>query len=290
VIAALFLPLIVATVFAVVTSVAHRRMPPRVASKSIVLSLGAVLVGALPTVWLVAARFLAEVPLVRGGFAWCADVFGLHHPVPPLLGGFAVVLSMVGGVRAMRCLDGWRTARLTTPGPVLLADDERVYACTLPGVGGRIVMSTGLDALLDRRERAVVLAHERAHARFRHDRYLLVADLSAAVLPLLTPLARRLRFCLERWADEEAVAACGDRRFVAETLGKVAMTGMVPAGLLGFGGLGVTGRVSALLSPSPIPLATTGRIWAAAAVSAAMVFSTFQLHHVWMVIAAICSP
>ncbi|MEZ5220333.1 MAG: M56 family metallopeptidase [Ilumatobacteraceae bacterium] len=259
------------------------------ASNTIVWCLAAVMVAALPTVWLVAARFMAEVPLVRGGFAWCADVFGLHHPVPPVLGGVAVMLTIVGGVRAVRCLDGWRTARLTTPGPVLLADDERVYACTLPGGGGRIVMSTGLDALLDRRERAVVLAHERAHARFRHDRYLLVADLAVAVLPLLAPLARRLRFSLERWADEEAVAACGDRRFVAETLGKVAMTGIVPAGLLGFGGLGVSGRVSALLSPSPAPLATAGRIWAVAAVSAAVAFSFFQLHHLWMVLAAICS-
>jgi hypothetical protein len=105
---------------------------------------------------------------------------------------------------------------------------------------------------------------------------------------MLSPLARRLRFCLERWADEEAVGACGDRRFVAETLGKVATTAMVPSGLLGFGALGVPGRVAALLGPSPSRLAMPGRVWTVAVVGAAVVFSAYQLHHLGMVIASIC--
>ena len=286
---ALFFPMIVASALALATSAAHRRMPPAAAAVSIVVCLGSVVVAALPTAWLVAARFLADVPLVRAGFVWCAEVFGLEHGIHPVLGIAALVLTIVGGMRAARCVRAWRAARLTTPGPVLLAVDDRVFACTLPGGGGRIVMSTGLDSLLDRHERAVVLAHERAHARFRHDRYLLLGDLAVALVPMLSPLSRRLRFCLERWADEEAVGACGDRRFVAETLGKVAATGMVPSGLLGFGALGVPGRVAALLGPSPSRLAMPGRMWTTAAVGAAVAFSVYQLHHLGMVVASVCA-
>ena len=287
--AALFFPLLVASVFALSTCAAHRRIPPAAAALSIVVCLGSIVVAAVPTAWLVAARFLADVPLLPAGLAWCAEVFGLEHSVHPALGVAALMLTLVGATRAARCVHAWQAARVTAPGPVMLADDDRVFACTLPGGGGRIVMSTGLDSLLDRHERAVVLAHERAHARFRHDRYLLVGDLAVALLPMLSPLAHRLRFCLERWADEEAVGACGDRRFVAETLGKVATTGMVPSGFLGFGALGVPGRVAALLGPSPSRLALPGRVWSSAAVGAAVLFSAYQLHHLGMVIAAVCA-
>jgi hypothetical protein len=75
--------------------------------------------------------------------------------------------------------------------------------------------------LLDEDEQRIVLAHERAHAHYRHDRYLLAAEPAAAALPPLRALARRVNYSIERWADEAAAAICGDRRLVAITLGKV---------------------------------------------------------------------
>ena len=142
-----------------------------------------------------------------------------------------------------------------------------------------MVLSSGLVELLDDDEQRVVLAHEGAHANHRHDRYLLVAQLAAATIPVLRPLTSRLQFSLERWADEVAVEVCGDRRFVAHTLGKVALHSVTPVGALSFAGLGVPARVSALLSaPAPAPrVPLLIGLWSAIAVTGAL--AAFQVHH-----------
>jgi Zn-dependent protease with chaperone function len=157
-------------------------------------------------------------------------------------------------------------------------------------------MSSGLVALLGAEERAVVLAHERAHAHHRHDRYLYVASLATAFVPPLAALSARLRFSVERWADETAARACGDRRLVATTLGKVALHQHAHRHVhrhvrlpgAGFAGLGVPGRVKALLAP---PVDLPGRpavasLWVALAAVAA--FSAYQLHHLEALVAALC--
>lgn len=106
---------------------------------------------------------------------------------------------------------------------------------------------------------------------------------------MLRPMATRLQFSLERWADEMAVAHCGDRGFVARTLGKVALRSVTPTRAMSFSGLGVPARVAALLSP---PLAslrsgTNAVLWGAIALTGML--AAFQIHHLAQMVAALCS-
>lgn len=283
----LAIPLLVCMLIAVVATTAHRRLPPALATRFVTIALVVVLVAALPTVLIVAISFLAHAPLVGVGFQWCAQAIGMHGSVSPWVGVPVLVLLAVGLVRAGRVLIDHRRFRTDEPQAVHVVDSGRPYAVTLPGKAGQIVVSTAMLDLLDDDEQRVVLAHERAHARHRHDRYLLAAELVAAVLPPLRTLARRVNYSIERWADEVAVTTCGDRRFVAMTLGKVALQ-THPRTVASFGGLGVASRMSALMAP---PVARPRRpslaaLWATLALAA--MFSAHQLHHLERLVAALC--
>lgn len=285
---ALVVPLLAAATLALVATATHHRLPPRLAARCITLSLVLVMVGALPTLLVIAASFLTHVPFLGAGLQWCAHTFGFHATVPAWVGVPAVVLVVVGAIRMVRVLRLHRSIRCDCAGPVHVADDQRPFAVTLPGRGGQIVVSSGLIDLLEPAETEVVMAHEHAHARLRHDRYLLVAELSAAALPPVRPLARWARFSVERWADETAAAACGNRRLVAETVGKVALFGRPSPGMLGFAGSGVSNRVIALLQPpAPAPRAA-GRIALGLAIAGTALASAYQIHHLGALLGAMC--
>jgi len=163
------------------------------------------------------------------------------------------------------------------------------FAVVLPGHQGTVVVSSALVEMLDEREQAVVMAHERSHALHRHDRYLLAAELSAAVLPLLRPLADRVRLAVERWADEDAARVVGDREFVARTLGKVALQSRgAPRGALAFGGGQVVQRVSALLAAAPLPPRGHVRAWMWLGGIVATGLALVQVHHLEHLVAALC--
>ncbi len=280
-------PLLVTLVVAAVATSAHRRLPPRLATRFVTIALVLVVVAALPTALIVAVAFLAHVPVIGFGFEWCAQAMGLHGSVPAWLGGPVVVLITVGAVRALRLLRQHRTLRVEHPRPIHVARSHKPYAVTLPGRAGQIVISTAMVELLDDDEQRIVVAHERAHARYRHDRYLLTAELAAAVLPPLRALAKRVNYSIERWADEAAATACGDRRLVAITLGKVALQSNPPT-VAGFSGLGVASRMGALLEP-PIPnphRIHVVALWSSIVVTAG--FSVYQLHHLERLLTALC--
>ena len=281
-------PLLVAMALAVTVTTLHRRLPPALAARTVTVTVVVVVGAAVPTLWIVSLGYLAHIPFLGNGFAWCAKAFGVHDRIPPWIGLASLILTVTGTVRAVRVLRTYRRLRHDRPGSVEVAGHEQPFAFTLPGRGGHIVLSSGLIELLDDDEQAVVLAHEGAHARFRHDRYLLIAQLAAATIPMLRPLSSRLQFSVERWADEAAVHECGDRRFVAHTLAKVALHHMTPVGALSFAGLGVPGRVAALLcAPAPTPRSSmlTG-LWSA--IVATSVLAGFQIHHLASLVTALC--
>ena len=280
-------PLLVTLVVAAAATSAHRRLPPRIAARFAIVGLVVVALAALPTALVVAFGFLAHMPVFGVGFEWCARAIGVHGSVPPWIGLPVLGLLGTGAVRTVRLVRDHRQLRLHAPHPVQIAESAKPYAVTLPGRAGQIVISTAMIDLLDDDERGIVLAHEAAHARYRHDRYLLIAELAAAAVPPLRALARRVNYSIERWADEAAAAACGDRKLVAITLGKVALQTQ-PSTVAGFAGLGVAARMTALLAP-PVPLPGRHHIvtlWAALAVAAG--FSLYQLHHVERLLTALC--
>lgn len=285
--ASMVLPLAAASALAVTATSVHRFLPPRLAARFVTIALVLVAVAAAPTLAIVALAFLAHVPVIGFGFQWCAQAFGLHGSVPASVGIPVVAMIAWGAMRTVRVVREHRRLRVDEGRTVYVADSRTPYAVTLPGRAGQVVVSTALLDGLDHDERRVVLAHERAHARYRHDRYVLVAAVCAAAIPPLRALARRVTFSIERWADEAAAAACGDRRLVALTLGKVALHAH-PATVSGFAGLGVAARMGALLDP---PLRNPRRplvvgLWASVGVTAAL--ALYQLHHLERMLTALC--
>lgn len=286
--AATVTPLFLAMALATVVTALHRRLPPALATRAVAVTMVVVVGAAIPTMWLTTLAFLAHSPLTGGGFEWCAKALGVHEPVPVALGGAAAFVAVVGTYQALRAIRHHRSLRHDHFGAVQVVGHDQPFAFTLPGRGGQIVLSSALTSLPDDREQHVVLAHEAAHASHRHDRYLLVAHVASSAIPLLRPLATRLEYSLERWADEVAARSCGDRTFVAQTLGRVALGQFSTAGVAGFAGLGVPARVAALLAP---PVRRPHRVvvvtmWLTIATTALL--SLLQLHHLSALVAALC--
>lgn len=184
--------------------------------------------------------------------------------IPALLAVAAGCLRTVGHHlrvrrRAYRALAGLPASQ------VAVLPDAEAYAYALPArrhdraaaqhsAPGRIVVSTAMLARLDSRERRALFAHERAHLAARHHRFLLAVQLAARANPFLLPLRTATEFCTERWADEDAARAVGDRRATARAVGKAALiTRRAPLpGLASFAAPGpVPRRVAALLGPVP---------------------------------------
>ncbi|UNO41104.1 M56 family metallopeptidase [Streptomyces sp. MST-110588] len=139
---------------------------------------------------------------------------------------------------------------------VAVLPDDAPYAYAVPGRPGRIAVSRGMLRTLDADERRALFAHERAHLTGRHHRFLLTVRLAGCLNPLLLPLRSAVAFSTERWADEEAARAVGDRRLTARAVGKAALVSRpaVTPELAHFAAPGpgpVPRRVAALLAPVP---------------------------------------
>lgn len=284
------LPLLSALVIAVAVTALHRRVRPQLAASLLTGGILGVAVAVVPTLVVLAVGFLVHLPLIGGGFEWCRAVLGFHASVNPWLGAFATVMLLVGTVRVVRSIRAWRRHRCVEIGAPALVTSDDWFAYSLPGPGRRIAVSSGLVEALDGEELEVVLAHEHGHARHRHDRQLLTAELAAGFVPPLEWLRRRLRFALERWADEEAVHATGgDRERVALTLAKVALgPSEAPRTAAAFNGLGVAARVEALLRPRPLHYEG---LWTSAiglGVVAVALAAAVQAHHLVALLVTLC--
>ncbi|MEV7598202.1 M48 family metalloprotease [Kitasatospora sp. NPDC089797] len=238
-------------------------LPPRAASLTLagaaVLLAGgtvAALVGLFHVPFLAVLERLRLAQVVAD---WPAVV-----PVSGLAGALLVAqaVRLALAARRHRALlsRAWRlTGEGTAEGDVLVVPGEEAEAFALPrhrGRAGRVVVTEGMLRALGPTERAVLLAHERAHLGGRHHLFSAVADLAAAVHPALARLGPALEFHLERWADEAAAAAVGDRRVAATAIARAALAGSVgTAGAGGSVGSGGRGRGRGLLSVStgPVP-------------------------------------
>ncbi|MFP5579327.1 MAG: M56 family metallopeptidase [Acidimicrobiia bacterium] len=179
-----------------------------------------------------------------------------------------------------RARSTWRERRTLSSAQQVVLDSAEPLAYSLPGRDGGILLSRGLRSGLSRPELRVVIEHEVSHLRHRHHRYLLAGTICAAVVPFLRGVDRQIRFAVERWADEDAARAVGDRQLVAATIARVALDGTNSA-VLAFSGSGVLERVEAMLDEPPVTSDLTGAtLLATTGITAStMTAPALQVHH-----------
>jgi Zn-dependent protease with chaperone function len=222
----------------------------------------------------------------------------LANPVPGAVGGLAVAMLIVGIVRVVRVLLVRRATRQELlalcrscgPGELTVVPVDAAHAFAVPGRPGRVVVTRGLLALLDAKERRVVLAHERAHLAGWHHGLRALAEVCAAINPLLIPVRESVAFLVERNADEHAATVSGSREVTARALAKAALaeTGWLRNGMLAFFAINVSARVAALQAAPARPLRLVpggllglGVATAIAAIQATMAFYRL-IHWLWL--------
>lgn len=226
---------------------------------------------------------LAEAPAAALGHA-SVDTLRDHVPMPPGVGlaAAAIALLMIASalwyslrlVKLTAAVAAAATELRPTIGNLVILRAPGAVAYALPGHRQRIVVSTGLLRLLSAPQRRALLAHEAAHLRYHHQRYVQLGRLAAAANPLLRPVARAIELAVERWADEIAASEVGDRVTVAQALATAALASQdpTPLGALAGTGAAVVDRVDVLLDPNrrsrPVAAALTAVGAAACWVSA----------------------
>jgi Zn-dependent protease with chaperone function len=159
--------------------------------------------------------------------------------------------------RRMRALAAAALDAACLPGHdrLVIVDDDVPDAYALPGLPGRVVVSTGMLDALDDNDREAMLAHEATHLACHHYAFVAAAHLAVTMNPLLKPVAAAVAYTVERWADESAATMCGDRRQVARAVGRAALaTAHHPSRRR------LPGAVLGLLGRRRNPLATAGPV------------------------------
>lgn len=279
------LPLLATLAAAFLSTSVHGRLRAEVAAKVTAIALATLVVAAVPTVWLMGASGLRHLG-VRNPFTdWSSHLLPSFGVAGGVLGVVTFVLMVAGVARVFRVLRLHRSLRATQPADIEILPSSQVFAYTLPGGPGNIVLSRGLVSALNADECRAVVEHERAHAQHRHDRYLLLGSIATALLPFARPLADRLEFSLERWADDEAALNVEDRRTVARAIARVATAGGAhPSPLVtGIARLGAVARAEALLAPAPEPRACHPVVMVTClALMTTVLSALLQLHHTAM--------
>jgi Zn-dependent protease with chaperone function len=222
----------------------------------------------------------ASMSSVEMVLEWCGDLY--DHQAPWWVGALAASVLAIGAYRVHAVRRRWRAAVApwSGAGPVAVIPGDSAEAFAVPGRPGTVVVGEGLLHALDPDERRVLLTHERAHLDHGHHRYLQIAESTAAAFPFLAPLARQVRFATERWADEVAARAVGDRPLVARAIIKAALTSEDDTLLPAASGGHVAARVDALLGQTPT---RRHRRWANRATTVSVVVTVaaavIQVHH-----------
>ncbi|MDJ0383528.1 M56 family metallopeptidase [Streptomyces sp. G-G2] len=258
-----YVPLAVTAALTVFAPRMSRRLAPRPAAWALACAALVTAVGWTGSLALLAFTGVAQIPQVAAEGRWSVPALRAEDPVHLTVAVVSALTLLAGAVslvlaavrQAGHLLRARREcARAPGDSQLVVIDDDTPQAFALPGAPGRIVVSRGMLRCLGNEEREALLAHERAHLRSRHHLFHILWRLTAAVNPLLRPLADAGGFALERWADEEAAAEVGSRRVVARAVGRAALASASRA--TSTPALAVTGgdvpqRVRALLAPPP---------------------------------------
>ncbi|MEU3344566.1 M56 family metallopeptidase [Streptomyces sp. NPDC006700] len=255
-----YTPLALSVLLAAISPVVGRRVAPALAARVLT---AAAAVSAAATVWslvLLAATLLDDAPPVVAEAR--AAGHPIAEPVPEVIGIAACPALALIAHRLWRAVRAEYTTRRALrrlcagqPGDseLVVAASPVPRAFAVPGSPGRILVTAGMLRALEPAERRVLLAHERAHLAHRHAFLVTAASLAFAANPLLGPVRDQVAFLVERWADERAAAAVGDRATTARALARAALTAgrAQPSCGLGFTDRAVTRRIAALQSAPP---------------------------------------
>ena len=283
-------PVILAAVAAIAAGAIPWSAKPMLSVRALTVVAVAVAATVTAAAGLVVIGFAAHFSLLAPLLEAC-PVIPAQHQVLAWQGLASIAVLGIGAHRVRRVRHQWRQEVPGTTGErFLVVDDREPVAFAVPGEPGCVVVSRGLLNALSPQERQVVFAHERAHLRLKHHRYLYASALAAAIVPPLAALAARIRTATERSADEAAVEALdGDRRTVAQSIARVALQTRAQGRLHpAFGGGSVPLRVQALIQPGR-PGQTVATVAALIAVLAATIGSSaVQLHHLGEVVTHVC--
>ena len=283
---------IVAAATAASALLVPRRLRPDVATRLItalvLLSVGA----GIWTLLVIVAANVVQLHGVAERLAWCSDLVTHHRGSFTPIGLAALGSAIAAFVSVVRVRIRQRRQRAPSDGRELavITSDEAV-AYVLPGRPGQVVVSTGMLRSLDAKERQVLIAHERSHLRRHHHRYVRLTELAVAAMPILAPLNVRLRFAVERWADEDAADEIGDRALVAAAIARAALASQTSPRLgLAIADGGVVERVQIMLAgPSRgAPLVVASLTAVVAAASAGLVTSLLLLEPSLMALLGLC--
>jgi hypothetical protein len=267
-----YLPLVISAVLGVCGPRLSSRVPPATSVRLFTVGAFAVALATGFSLSVLALLLLAQLPWLARVGHWSIAVVHAADNVPPVVAAAAgiavIVLATAATIRLIRSgRSFWAVHKACRHlrSDLVVVGDGAADAFALPG--GRIVVSTTMLRALPAAERRVLLAHEMSHVRHRHYLYLLAMDLAVAADPLLRPLSRSVRAAVERWADDDAAAATGDRRLTARAVaraglarasGSASQPGSSPLNRLAAAALriasgSVVARVNALLEPPPAP-------------------------------------
>jgi bla regulator protein blaR1 len=212
------------------------------------------------------APFHVDVPtavtrLLRNGFAGLSAAHVVALGIAAVLTGSllaAFAVAWIGVLRSRRrhrrVLDLVARTDPAAPGAQVLDHPVAVAYC-VPGLRSRVVLSSGTLRALTDAELAAVLAHERTHARERHDLVLLPFTALRRLLPrsrLVAEAAAVVGLLVEMRADD---AACrgSDPDILRAALRRFGDP-PAPAGALGMADTAVRARVHRLAGLSPLPV------------------------------------
>jgi Peptidase family M48 len=258
--AAIVVALAMASCFGPLAARLADRLPPRHAAWLISAGSVASALSALTVLALLASDLVGQLPLFAHEGHWSGAALRHHELTEPGVAAVAMALLLAAGaglaVAARRLglalLAAYR-ASSEMAGELVVLPSGPAQAAAVPGRPGRVVVAESLLAALNSGERRALLAHERAHLAHGHHWHRGAVALAAAANPLLRPLRASIVYSTERWADEDAAAAVGERRDVATALARVALLsqGSAASARLALAAQAVPARVTALLARPP---------------------------------------
>ena len=229
---AIYVPLVIPVLAALAARPLADRLPPAAATWLLTASALALALASGAVLGLLLFSALARIPFVAALGKMSVAVFSrgdtISLPVAITAG------ALFAAAAAAACLALWRRGaaivaagrqarRLPGAGQVVVTGDDAADAYTLPGWPCRVVITQGMLRALPGPERGVLLAHERSHATGSHYLFTSAARLAAAANPILRPVAAQVGYTVERWADERAAAATGDRPLTARAVARAAL-------------------------------------------------------------------